>query len=515
MRRTLALVALLASTPAYADWYEASSKHFVVYSDDRPERIKAYAEKLERYDQAMKVMRGVPEDRRGPAARVTVFQVADAAALSRLYGKGGSNVGGFYQARASGPVAFVPRASGGNGAPWELNAERVLLHEYAHHFMYADWPSAIFPLWYSEGFAEYHSTAIFNADGSVTFGAPPTDRGWGVGRINTMPLSKMLDPWMGKLDGEQTYALYSRGWALTHYLTQDVERRRQLAAYVGAVNDGKPYAETVAPFGDVDALDRKLLSYVQRPTFGSQVVPADRLRPAVVTIRKLEPGEVATMPTRVRSTRGVSSTTEAKRLLPDARASAAAFPNDAAAQNVLAEAEYDAGNFAEAGAAADRALAADPKSIHALSYKGMALQALTEKDKSTDPQRWREVRRRYTAANRIDTEDPQPLILYYRSFKAAGQPASNAAAEGMLYAAALAPFDVSLKLDVARIYLERGKAAEAKRTLEPFIFNPHGGEGAARIRSVVDTLDKEGPQGALARLDAITDEAAAKEKKNG
>lgn len=508
-RRGLAALALLLGGTAHAEWYEVSSKHFVVYADDKPDRIKAYTTKLERYDRAMKVMRGVPEDRRGPASRVTVYQLDDIDQVQKLANMG--NIGGFYSSRASGSVAFVPRNSGGNGAPWALKSERILLHEYAHHFMYADWPSAIFPRWFSEGFAEYNSTAIFNADGSVTFGAPPTDRAWGVAEMNVMPLSEMLNPALGKIDDRATYVLYSRGWALTHYLTQDAERRKMLADYLGAINDGRPAAEAMAAFGNVNALDFKLLSYVKSPTFASQVVPADKIQVGNISVRKLGAGEAATMPARIRSQAGVTPSA-AKQVVVAARAQAAGYPNDAAAQNELAEAEYDAKNFEAAAAAADRALAADPKSVHALLYKGMALQDLAEKTKSTDNAQWQAVRRWYVAANKVDPEDPWPLILFYRSFKPSGQAPSKSAEAGLLYASALAPFDLGVRMEAARVYLQQGKIPEAKRAMMLVAYNPHGGDTANKLREVMTALYKDGAGPALTKLDALDKEREEKAK---
>lgn len=511
MRRRALLVgvSLLVSTAAQAEWIEASSKHFVVYADDTPANVKAYTTKLERYDQAMKIMRNVPEDNRGPSARVTVFQLADQDAIQNLYGRGGDNVGGFYEPRASGPVAFVPRHSGGNGEAWRLRADRVLLHEYAHHFMYADWPSAIFPRWFSEGFAEYNSTAIFNPDGSVTFGAPPTDRAWGVADINSMPLARMLDPALSNLSNQETYALYSRGWALTHYLTQDPEKRRMLAEYIAAINAGKSAEDASKALGNIGALDFKLVSYVKSPRFQSQVIAANRLTVGDVAVRALTPGEAATMAARIRSARGVD-TSAAQRVVAMARTAAAPFPTDAAAQNVLAEAEYDAGNYAAAADAADRALAADPHSVHAMLYKGMALQGAAVKDKATDAARWQAVRRWYIAANRTATEDPEPLILYYDSFTPAGQVPTASAANGLLYAAALAPYDLDLKRQAGRVYLQQDKPAEARRMLAMVAYNPHGGEAATKMRDVLAVLDKDGSKAALVMMDKKTVDAKAK-----
>ncbi len=515
MRKVIgAVVGMLWASTAQAEWYEASSKHFVVYSDSDPVSLKAYTTRLERYDAAVKALWNVPDDNRGPSSRVTVFQVDTVEAVQKLANAPGGNIAGFYSSRATGSVSFVPRESRGNGEAWQLKSERVLLHEYAHHFMYADWPSAIFPRWFSEGFAEYLSTAIFNADGSVTFGAPPTDRAWGVAMINQMPLSKMLQPALGKLNDQETYALYSRGWLLTHFLVNDPERRKQLAGYIGAINEGKSVDDATKIFGNLNALDFKLMSYAKRPSFASLVVPASALKIGPVDIRKLTAGETATMPTRLRTTAGVSAQT-APLVAAQARRAAAPFPNDAGAQNELAEAEYDAKDYPAAIAAAERAMAADPKSVHAVLYKGMALQAVAEAAQSNDDKRWQDVRRWYIAGNKLAVEDPQPLILYYRSFKPAGGAPSKSADAGLLYASALAPFDLDLRIDAARVYMQQADTAKARKALMPVAYSPHGGENAAKVRTIMTTLDTGGVQPALAQLDALLAEVAAKAKKDG
>ncbi len=505
-RKLLAAVALLSSTGANAAWQEASSQHFVVYSDDTPEHVKAFTAKLEKFDKAIKVFRGVGDDKRGPSARVTVYIVDGIADVQRLMNGNGRNVGGFYQSRSTGSVAFVPRTVRGGGGSQQIDAERILLHEYGHHFMYADWPTAIFPMWFSEGFAELHSTALFRPDGSITFGAPPVDRAQGAQMINQMPLSRMLKPNPGKLSPLDSYALYSRGWLLTHFLTFTPERRAQLAAYITALNTGKSVDEASKVFGSIDSLDLKLMAYAKRPYLVSVTVPADQLAIGAVTVRSLDAGEAATMPTRIRSNAGVTAKT-APQVAAQARLQAAPYPTNAAAQNELAEAEYDAKDYAASQVAADRALAADPKSVHAALYKGMALQAVAEAAKSGDAAQWQAVRKWYIAANKMDVEDPQPLILYYRSFKAAKQPAPTSAASGLLYAAALAPYDLSVRMDAGRIYLQRGDTALAREALLPVAYNPHAGKLAEKVLQVVTMLEKDGAAPALTALDSVMAEA--------
>ena len=57
-RIVLALVAAcVMAVPASAEWVEATSRHFVVYSDESPEKVREFTEKLERFDRAVRTAR--------------------------------------------------------------------------------------------------------------------------------------------------------------------------------------------------------------------------------------------------------------------------------------------------------------------------------------------------------------------------------------------------------------------------------------------------------------------------
>ena len=113
---------------------------FVVHADDKPERIRAVTERLEKFAKAMRVMRGVPDEKLADADRVRVYMVGNIGDVRRLAGKGMGDVAGFYETRVGGPVAFVPRDAP-SGSPFDLSAQAILLHEYTHHFMFLNWPS--------------------------------------------------------------------------------------------------------------------------------------------------------------------------------------------------------------------------------------------------------------------------------------------------------------------------------------------------------------------------------------
>lgn len=494
-RNIILAFGLLIPGVAHADWHVASSRHFVVYADDTPEHIRAFTDRLERFDSAVRVWHQAPEDKHGATARVTVFMVSDIDAIRKLTGS--NEIAGFYNPRAAESVAFTPRSSGSNAADVGFTAQAILFHEYTHHWMLTTWADAAFPPWFVEGFAELHATALIRPDGSVTFGANPTYRKYTVGNYSLLPSERLLRPDPGHLSGAERDALYSRGWLLSHYLTFDPERRKALAAYVGAINAGKTIAEAGASLGDVSGLDFKLNTYGKRSVLPSETIPASLLSTGEVNIRKLSPAEAAIMPAFILSKRGVTPTT-APKVAELARQLAAPYPNDPFVLNELAEAEYDAKNFAASEAAAARAMEADPKSIHALLYRGMAEEAAAKKDKVTDPARWADIRHWFLTANKIDTEDPRPLIEFYNSYRAAGQKPTKNAETALIYAYALAPYDGGLRTTAGYVFLQQGKVALARTALGPVAYNLDSPTTAAFALKVLAAIDSGGAPAGLA-----------------
>src|SRR4028119_1114667 len=82
-------------SPAQAAWRQASTAHFLIYSEGSEKSLLDFATRLERYDAAMRLLRGLDDPPVSPGNRLTVFVVSDENAVKKLYGKGGSMVGGF------------------------------------------------------------------------------------------------------------------------------------------------------------------------------------------------------------------------------------------------------------------------------------------------------------------------------------------------------------------------------------------------------------------------------------
>ncbi|MFA6031764.1 MAG: hypothetical protein WC889_02555 [Myxococcota bacterium] len=519
-----ALIALFLVFPgvAHADWYEADSRHFAVLSKDDPQHLQTYAEQLERFDEAMRVLRGIDDPPVAPINRVTVFVVRDAAEIESLAGYG---VRGFYRADIGGPVAFVPRqapsknsVSGSRlftdttGGQFDLDGDSVLRHEYSHHFMFDNYPGMALPFWFVEGFAEFHATAIFNDDGSVTFGAPPTYRAASLIDRDRLTVRDMLTSDGRRMNLGEVSEIYGRGWLLIHYMTFAPSRRGQLGSFLQALNQGKTPIEAAKVFGDLDVLQRELTKWIAAPKITVQTIPADAIKIQPVTVRRLSDGEAAAMPARIRTKAGVDSKA-APSVLAMARKVSDQFPQDVGAQIELAEAALDANDYATARAAADRLIAIAPAVEKAYIFKGRAEMAIAKAAKLTDPATWRELRRNFIKANHIENQDPEALMLFYQSYSAAGQLPTASSKAGLYEALDLLPDEPSVRLAVIFQHIADGEYKKAKAALAPIAYGASHtnrfGRFTAELAEALDSGDKTRIDTAVAALKRERDKADA------
>jgi predicted Zn-dependent protease len=159
-------------------------------------------------------------------------------------------------------------------------------------------------------------------------------------------------------------------------------------------------------------------------------------------------------------------------LLPAARRLGTKFPGSAVAQQTIAQIEYEAGNYAEAGLAADRALALDPNNIGALLTKGRVLGQNALKTRL--PADWAAARGQFIKANRLDPNNPFTFVLLYDSYLAAGQNPGAGAVTGLRRAVVLAPQDGDVRIRMALQQIREGDIAGARLMLAPVAFSPHG-----------------------------------------
>jgi cytochrome c-type biogenesis protein CcmH/NrfG len=485
IRVAMSLALAAWAGPAWADWYKAESDHFVIYADDGEKDVRRFADMLERYHGALQIATGIKVGKPSPSNRVTVYTVGTASDVQDLSGEGSKYLQGFYIPRAAGSVAFVPDMRSTRGDP--DGALTTLLHEYTHHFLISSQSYAV-PRWFSEGAAEFYSSATFPSDGKVNLGRANMNRGYELFNASDVSIEELLDDELyAKRKSGRYDAFYGRAWLLYHFLIFSDERKGQLSQYLREFAKGtKPLDAARIAFGDLTVLDRELDKYLRSRRLMMFTVAAEALQPGPITATRLSAPHAAMLPVIVRSRRGVDEQ-RAKAVLTDARAVAAKFPSDPNVLAGLAEAEYDAGNDAAAIDAADKAIAADPNTTNAYVQKGYALFRLAGGAADAD-RAYRDAMVPFTKLNAIENDHALPLIYYYRSFRERGKEPTETARRALERAYELAPFDLSLAYELGMLYASEGKIAMATSAFKPIAASPHGGAPASRAREYIEQL---------------------------
>lgn len=466
---------LALTSPANAAWQQASSKHFLIYGDMPAEDMKAYATKLEKFDAASRLIRSMKDPTVGDGNRVQVFIVPSMLDVNRLYGDAEAGIGGYYQGLVSGPFIVTPlKIRRLNTRTDRIDPEVVFFHEYTHHLQLQTTQKPM-PAWLSEGFAEFMGNPVFGEDGSIGIGAPATMRAEQLLKERWAPINDLLEGNAFNL-GSSGYWIqnYAQGWLLNHYLAFEPTRKGQVEKYVSSIEKGdNPLVAAKAAFGDLGQLENQLHEYVKRKSLPYVKIDSSKLTIPAVTVTPMSAGASEVMPYRVQSKTGYGSVT-VDYVLGKVREVARRYPNDPLVARTLSEVEFDAKNYDEGIAAAEAALKADPKSTEALIWKGRNI--LAKAKKANDAAQFADARKLFLAANNLDPEDPEPLYLYYRTYRAANVTAPKPAVEALRYATVLAPRDYYPALQLVTEDLRQNDLKGAAEALKPIAYLPHLGQ---------------------------------------
>lgn len=496
-RTILMATAVLAAAPAAAQdttWFEAESNNFRVYSSGTQQDAEKMVKDLERLDRALRLFRNMPLDpgEAPETSKVTVYQFGKQRDIGKLAGAQG--VAGFFIPRAGDPVAFVPleaeRARRNSGSPgtrdatefydYSLSPLHVLFHEYTHYFMFQHSPAA-YPAWYVEGLAELFGTLNL-VEGGFNLGDVPESRRGYIQRVD-VKLDRLFNP-----PRRRTYmdviGDYAHGWLMTSYLTFAPEREGQLGTYLKLLNAGKPSLEAAqTAFGDLKKLEKEVNAYRTQRSMGRSVRMPGTAEPKVA-VRQLGADESAMMPLHVKSTAGVTLQ-EARSLVGDARRLAAQFPRSVPVLLAATEAEFDAGNMAEAQAMAERAIAIDPQAIDAHLYLANIAMRRAKSQAGYLPV----ARKHFVAANRIDPDHPLALRGYWLTYVLAGETVPDDAVAALEQSYRLASFDDTTRLALAYQLATQKRDREVVAVLGPLINSPHATKEEQSYRDLVQKFE--------------------------
>ncbi|MBA3730137.1 MAG: hypothetical protein H0W92_04955 [Sphingomonas sp.] len=477
MRKRCVLAAMAAliggTSTASAQWREVETAHFRIVSESQPAKIEEFAARLESYDKLMRMATGIAE---GESVKVRIYEVASTGEIERALGLDGSGVAGFYDNNALGPYAVTPRKTKDSGR--YFTPALVLHHEYAHHFMLQYFP-AIYPSWYTEGFAELIASSQPLDDGRIGYGMPAKHRGNEIAAY-WVPLSELLTK-----EKVTNLDRYGQGWALTHFLTFDKTRAGRLRSYLTALANGQSYAEASKVFGDLSALNREARRYVTSGTFEYKPVKVDVTRPVIVRSRLLSQGEAALIGETIAfrddelslyRKAGARKREEGLRRsnLDRIRVKAAHYSNDPYALQLLAESEFAMGEFARSETAADRLLSMNPNHVRGLARKSLLLSTSASKlSGQARAAKAKQARQMAAKANRLDNDDPMPLLAFYQSFNLAGEKPSPVAIEGLIQVVSRLPRDNGTRQLLVDQMVRDKRFDEAIAWLRPIANSPH------------------------------------------
>jgi hypothetical protein len=478
----LGALLMLAPAVAHAEWREAETAHFRIFSDGSEGQLVEYAQRLEGLDELLRKATATPADL--PPTKVRVILFATVEQVRRAYHGHDRDIAGFYTVNMQGPIAISTRGKDNDDETW--GPDVTLFHEYAHHFQLEYLP-ATYPAWYVEGFAEIAATATLTSGSRMLYGKAADHRGWSLTSSRWVPVPQLLDSTYAAFPEDADF--YGESWLLAHYLTFSPKRPGQLRKYLAELGAGVANDKAAADaFGDLDALSHEVRSYLDGDSFPMRAVPVSLPAKEAIRIRTLSPGEAELIPETAAFDEDLGKE-QMTAYLADLQAKAARYPTDPYALGLLADAEYAAEDYAAATITADRLLAVAPDSLPGRVRKAMLLLHSAEDLEGAARQaKVSEARRLIVAANKSAPEDPRPLVAYYRSFVAAGERPPQPAVDGLMQAVSTVPQDRGPRMMLVSQMINDGKLADAIYYLGPVAYDPHGARGENSALSLIREL---------------------------
>jgi predicted Zn-dependent protease len=324
-----------------------------------------------------------------------------------------------------------------------------------------------------------------------------------------MSTQQLMTATLENLPQRDWYQFYAQGWLLTHYLFSTPALHDQFQQYLRLRTQGTPHEEALQKaFNLTDAqLGVELHKY-----FGKGKVHIKRLTSSMlkedpkVTLRALSQAESECLLLNVRVELGVSEG-DAKKVLEQVRAKAQHFAGDSYAQVMLGETEARYGEAARAREILGAQVASSPDNRAALlDLAALELQS-EQADHAARLAADRRARGFAAKANRLDSNDPEALYLFYMSFAHEDKGPSQNAKDALAQAYSNLPQFPPLALAQARQDLRDGHPDRAVVELKPIAYSPHGDKNAQKMRAWIQEIEaKKDPQLADATTDDSTED---------
>lgn len=478
-----------------ATWHKAETASFRVYSSGSKRYLRKLAVTLEDFDALLRVITGLDDEL--PPDKFDLYLVNKSKDLRR-YTALADTVAGYYTATPTGTAAFSARSNiraGKTSRQWAFSSQQVMFHEYAHHFMLRYFPYS-YPRWYSEGFAEYVSTAHFKKK-RITVGDFSLGRVASLKGLKWLPMDVLMSPVNIPLEGRALQVFYAQSWLLTHYLTRSPKRSLQLTAFLKL----RPTPESLegaiqTAFGVGSAgLEKELKAYFDGTGERSTITYYKRKAPAdiPVTITRLPDSADDVLLIEAKLAIGVEEPFHSA-LLSDVEAAKAKHPGDRDTLRTWAHAHILYGDLMAGRSALEALVVADPQDALCHYLLGMSFmrEAYEGQGKQADTfDIMAKARRHFTRAFKLDNAHYPTLYHYYLTLR---QPTSEANERVLEEAEFLAPQVAEIRYTLADMWADRDSEehrAAAIRLLRLLASNPHGGIVAGMASQRLRSLNSE------------------------
>lgn len=499
----LALLVVCIAGEARAQWLRAETDHFIIYGETNERALRAYAEKVERFDFLLRSYYPIAVDHEIPKLEI---YLADGR-RDMLQAEPGisASVGGFYSPNSSRIHAVVNTES--------QMGDHVIFHEYGHHFMF-QMAGAAYPSWFVEGFAEYYATADVRAD-RIQFGRHSEGRMLMFVQFPVNSWAPMADVLKWRISDSGRYRAgdyYAQAWGLTHYFMSTPERTRMLGQYLAAVTRGEDsVAAMQAATGRTPAqlqddmrlyLSGSIRYHTPQIEVPTPRVEITRLSPSEsqlawldlrldrepVKVEPIEPEEGENDRARARREEVMREDAEFRAaLIRDALAAGERHADSRIGLLVEARAHRLEGRSQTAFEVLEPVLTADESDPVTLRLAAELLLDMAKTE--TDPAQATGHRREaVTYLARALDADPLDFRIYRALNESRvdmpGYPSPNDIST-LEVGTKLAPQSFDMRMRLGQAYMARGLHAEAIGIVQPVANNPHGGQWSRRAKTLI------------------------------
>jgi len=230
------MVACMATGEVHAEWRVYETRNFIVYSDKNAKEIKKFSHSLEEYRAFLVHALNVKIDMLDQLP-LTVFLLDEQSKYNDLVGV--KRTAGIFSNTPSGPVAAF--FTGHKWSVFSQDSLQVMRHEYVHHLMRQQSTPVYYPLWYSEGMAEFLST-YYVKNGQAVLGDLLLARMPALARQQFwFDMKELLTTKTAIMEGRpkaQAGVFYGQAWLLTRMLFTDAEFQTNLNFFVTDLSKG-------------------------------------------------------------------------------------------------------------------------------------------------------------------------------------------------------------------------------------------------------------------------------------